>query len=251
MYENICKHCNETISVESSRNFSNHVRWCKKNPSRNNTKNISISKKKRDDEELGKLKSFKVDCKKCGKMFHVVEREKHFPKKEKYFCNVSCANSRIQTKDINDKKREKNRIASLKLWQNEDYIKKVMSNKKSIFTSKNEVLIREHFIKKFPNDEWTFGGSLKVLGQRIVRDLYSKKLKICFEYDGVWHFKDIHNQLRKKQIKDKLLERWCKKNNYKLVRIDELKFKDKNLKELEKIIYNDKRQIIKIGDRYL
>ena len=71
------------------------------------------------------------------------------------------------------------------------------------FTSKNEVLIRDYFINNFPEDEWTFGGSIRMNEHQMSRDLYSNKLKICFEYDGIWHFKDIHGQLEQKQLKDK------------------------------------------------
>jgi hypothetical protein len=37
---------------------------------------------------------FNVSCKKCGKEFEVEEPNHKFPKKSKYFCSRSCANSR-------------------------------------------------------------------------------------------------------------------------------------------------------------
>ena len=46
---------------------------------------------------------FIVTCKKCGKQFEVLEEEKTFPKKEKYFCSRSCANSRCLTDEIKQK----------------------------------------------------------------------------------------------------------------------------------------------------
>ena len=122
---------------------------------------------------------------------------------------------------------------------------------KSRFTSKTEVLIREHFIDKFKNDGWTFGGNIRHKEEQLVRDLYSKKLKVCFEYDGIWHFKDIHGQLKKKQMKDKYLEEWCLLNGYRLIRYDENSFnKQTSLDEIEDLIYNRSDDIIKIGDRY-
>ena len=30
----ICPHCKQTITVDSSTNVANHIRWCKKNPKR-------------------------------------------------------------------------------------------------------------------------------------------------------------------------------------------------------------------------
>jgi hypothetical protein len=55
-----------------------------------------------------------------------------------------------------------------------------MRNNSKIFTSKNEKLIREHFINNFKDDNWTYGGALKQNNCVLVRDLYSNKLKICF-----------------------------------------------------------------------
>lgn len=141
---------------------------------------------------------------------------------------------------------------SKECWADDDYAARVLSSSnKTRFTSKTEVLIRNHFIEKYPDDGWTFGGIVRVNGIGISRDLYSNKLKICFEYDGDWHFKDIHGQLESKQFKDKLLEQWCVENGYSLVRLDERKFDSKSIEHLEKIFYNIERPyIIKLGDRY-
>src|SRR5690606_30934409 len=56
--------------------------------------------------KYGEKKEFKVCCKKCNTPFTVIEREKNFPSKEKYFCSRSCANrnfrkleSKIKTSD--------------------------------------------------------------------------------------------------------------------------------------------------------
>ena len=78
--------------------------------------------------------------------------------------------------------------------------------------------------------------------------MWSRKLKIIFEYDGIWHFKDIHWQLENKQIKDKMTEEFALKNGYKLIRIAD----DKNitLEQIENIVYNTLDNVIKIGDNY-
>ena len=78
--------------------------------------------------------------------------------------------------------------------------------------------------------------------------MWSDVLKVCFEYDGIWHFKDIYGQLDKKQNKDKLLELWCINNNYRLVRVDEDCYK--NIQQIEELIYNSLDAIIKIGNSY-
>ena len=50
-------------------------------------------------------------------------------------------------------------------------------------------------------------------------DGYCEELKIAFEYDGEFHYKDIyddyHNQQKRDTIKDKL----CKEQGIKLIRI--------------------------------
>lgn len=58
--------------------------------------NMSVNKK------YGKLKTFKVKCHKCEKEFEVEEREKQFPKKEKYFCSRGCANSRQHSVEVRE-----------------------------------------------------------------------------------------------------------------------------------------------------
>ena len=199
------------------------------------------------------------DCECCGKSFTY---EKIISHPEKTVCSKSCSatlsnrkrtdNGYIQRrKSITDEQRVVASERSKALWKDPEYAKKVMASSRR-FTSKNEVSIRNHFIENYPDDEWTFGGGLQIDGETIVRDLYSKKLKICFEYDGIWHFKDIHGQLIKKQLKDRLLEQWCIDNGYTLIRLDENKYnKNTSISEIEKMIYSiSEPTIIKIGDRY-
>jgi hypothetical protein len=114
--------------------------------------------------------------------------------------------------------------------------------------SKNERLIVKYFKENFAADEWKSGGCLNVNDSKLVRDMWSDKLKVCFEYDGIWHFKDIHGQLESKQLKDRLLESWCIENDYRLIRIDEDSFE--NVNQIVDFIYNDVRKIIKHGIRY-
>jgi hypothetical protein len=132
-------------------------------------------------------------------------------------------------------------------WRNGSYDNKTYCTNK-IFSSKNERTICKFFKSKHPEHEWKTGGRIKYNDVGIVRDLYSDLLKICFEYDGIWHFKDIKGQLRDKQVKDKCLEEWCMANEYRLIRIDENDYIDVN--QIENLIYNTNEKIIKIGSRY-
>lgn len=107
---NKCPYCKEVI--KGSRGlFSNHVRWCSKNPERDSidkqfrvkrAETVARKRKERKD----RLKSFKVICTHCGKEFEVREPEKLFPLKEKYYCSRKCANSRTFTEESNRKRRE-------------------------------------------------------------------------------------------------------------------------------------------------
>jgi hypothetical protein len=102
MENRTCKHCKKTFECVG-RIFSNHVRWCDKNPNQSEKGNIAQNKNKHLDDILGVKKSFVVDCFNCHEKISVVEREKQFPKKEKYFCNRSCANSRNHSKETKNK----------------------------------------------------------------------------------------------------------------------------------------------------
>jgi hypothetical protein len=126
---------------------------------------------------------------------------------------------------------------------------KLTYSQKRLFSSRKEREIVAHFKKNFPNDRWKSGGRLKLNStENISRDMWSDALKICFEYDGIWHFKDIYGQLNKKQNKDKLLEQWCIDNNYRLIRVDEDCYK--NVQQIEELIYSNQDTIVKIGNRY-
>ena len=85
-----CKHCNKKFDYTTTSEKANHSRWCDNNPNRNSGNHIFSALQ---DKRHGVKKSFEVECVACNKKFSVVEREKLFPSKEKYFCSRSCANS--------------------------------------------------------------------------------------------------------------------------------------------------------------
>jgi len=257
--DRVCKYCNNIFKNIEGKVFSNHVRWCPANKTNGDKGRTSLSKAKIKQDKLiyGVKKWHKKKCKKCNKIYEVYCYEHQLDsKKINQCCTKKCArsfSSSFNTGCIwNDLMREKASNKTKKLWDNPTYRKKVLKNKK-IFTSKGELEIREHFKKTFPYDGWTHGGSLKFNNQRIIRDLYSNTLKVCIEYDGIWHFKDIKGQLISKQLKDKALHDWCLANNYRLIRIDEDLYKTDKKRYLNLVIteaYNGSKQIVKLGIRY-
>jgi hypothetical protein len=240
----ICNLCNE--SFENHSLYANHIRW---KHTKDTTKNFSKGAiqgktKQYGDWKFDKIKCFKSDC---NSEVEIKYREKKGPK-EKNYCSLSCANSRgPRNEDFHNKV-----STSIKLhWENGTYKNLDQSNNIK-FSSKQERLIVEHFKTKFPLDEWKSGGNIKCGDYRVSRDLWSDKLKICFEFDGIWHFKDINNQLELKQKKDSALESWCILNDYRLIRLQDGFYDniERIFFELEVIIYKTNTKIVKLGESY-
>jgi hypothetical protein len=244
-----CEECN--LEFDTFQAKANHHRWKHlKYVFKSKESKVKSSKKQsksllRYNEIIhGKWIDENIKCK-CGNIFHIRYREGH---KHKQFCSKQCANKyRIRS----PKSRLKTSKAIKNAWKTgvyntNSYNEKQSKNRK--FSSKQEREIVNHFKMNFSKYEWKSGGRLIFNKENISRDLYSNKLKLCFEYDGVWHFKDIHNQLDKKRRKDKALEEWCKENDYRLIRVDENDYKDLN--QIEKLFFERNDPIIKIGKRY-
>lgn len=108
MNKRICPHCNKVFEC-NGKVFSNHVRWCSENPNRKKLagedyqKKMKMIKEESYNQMLGFIKDFTVVCSTCGKEFVVQEREKQFPKKEKYFCSSSCSHVREHTEESRKK----------------------------------------------------------------------------------------------------------------------------------------------------
>ena len=104
----VCPHCKKEFNC-AGKVFSNHVRWCLENPARARLAGddykeiVRKANEQRLNKKLGEIKDFKVVCETCGNEFIVQEREKQFPKKEKYFCSRSCANKRIHSNETKAK----------------------------------------------------------------------------------------------------------------------------------------------------
>jgi len=227
---------------------ANHIRWKHKSISFSDIgrENIVQNILKINELRFGKWITEEIPCHNCGKL--KVHKYRDGKRKEKNFCSSSCANKRIHSEKTKKKIEESTRIVSIKLWNDEEYTKKQL-NRNKVFSSKGEREVRNYFIEKYPDHGWTFGGGIKYNDVPLTRDMYSNILKICVEYDGIWHFKDIHNQLKEKKKKDNYLEKWCKENGYRMIRIkDELYLKDKQamILKIEKAIYESTDNLIKL-----
>jgi len=256
--DRICKWCNAEFKNCAGSEFANHVRWCKKNPyldiqaiKMNGRRSAEIS----NSNTHGVKQYYFVQCNYCFDYFVIERREKTFLKKRKFFCSPTCRNTRIHSEETKNKIRNsicKNGRTltenSIFWWKDSVYVKKVLDHS-PCFSSKGERELRDWFISSFPNEEWTYGGPLKYENiSGIIRDLYSKKLKINIEYDGIWHFEDIVGQLESKQMKDQALESWCIENNWRLIRIKDEIYRSDKIGWKNKIrneVINGTEQIVK------
>lgn len=240
-----CRECGQ--QYENPRSGSNHVRWHHRKIKFSNEAIIkrAESNRKTADRLFGEKITIEKNCLVCNTKFSY-ERNKNSKnkKQDRITCSKTC------TAKLSSSFVDKNNISkSMKVFirNNPDhpFLQTWKSEKR--YTSKNEILIRAHFIGK---DDWTFGTIAHYKFTQLNPDLWSRRHKIVFEYDGIWHFKDIHGQLRKKKLKDKLLEIWCSKNGYRLIRISEEKFKEKEfeywIKFLENEFFNGTQSILKI-----
>jgi len=146
---------------------------------------------------------------------------------------------------------------SKRMWTNQEYAFKMLN----LTSSKGEKEIKHFLQEHFPKANWTSGGR-HFIGMNnnekifLAFDCYSKNLKTIVEYDGILHFitsfKDKTPKIEP-HLKDKLLEEWCKQNGWRLIRISESYYKKDSIKTVEtlkKLIYENKEQIIKIGEEY-
>ena len=88
-----CKHCKQKFGFETTSKKANHSRWCESNPKRNDNSGLIKAQEMINERKLGKLKDFSVKCYNCQGDMIVNEREKQHPRKSKYYCSSSCANS--------------------------------------------------------------------------------------------------------------------------------------------------------------
>lgn len=90
-----CKHCGQDCSTLNKGEYANHVRWCAKNPLRDQYK-LDNSERKREanNKKFGVETQFCVNCATCGIAFLIYEREYLFDDTKPRHCSRSCANSK-------------------------------------------------------------------------------------------------------------------------------------------------------------
>lgn len=244
----ICTECN--IEFINNRTYSNHVRW--KHRAQNTKKcthcnePIFLCGIKNHEKKCYKNPLNYKECKFCQKQITNIDNT---------FCNNSCSMSynnlhfkeKYLCKDFSymtPEWRQNIREKTIKNWNLGVY-----KLQPKYFSSKIEREISNYFVINYPDQNWKTGGRLKLSDtEYLSRDLYSDDLKVCFEYDGIWHFKDINGQLARKQRKDKLLEEWCIANNYRLIRIEEGHYF--GIEQVKELIFNKQELITKIGYSY-
>jgi hypothetical protein len=224
---------------------ANHIRWKHKEIGYTNEGlvNLKLKTKLNNDKKYGENIQEETNCSVCNTKILIKYRVGR--KKEKYFCNKSCANKR----QVNHSEETKNKISNTLKENFKNSDTPLINKGKRIFTSKGEMEVRKFFIENFPDDNWTFGGKINFKDESIVRDLYSDKLKVMVEYDGIWHFKNINNQLEKKQKKDYVMEEWVILNGWRLLRVKEEVYKinkEKTIDMIKNFIYNSDEKIIKL-----
>lgn len=241
----ICKKCNLTFDTAFEK--ANHVRWKHQDNTETNRK-ISEKATERYLIKNGELKEYKVICENCNTEFFVFEREKKHPEKKKYFCSRSCANTRNHSNETKEKIGKSMSI----VWKSDEYAQHIINantKKSKRFSSKGEREIR-NILKKIYTD--TSSQRIIKLSDNTKRavDIQIKSLNVIIEYDGIWHFKKVHenHDFDTQHKKDILEEEYCKLNNIKLIRISNeryIKNKEECLKLLFEALYN-KTDIYKI-----
>lgn len=124
-----CLYCNRPVKNK----------YCNTSCQNRNTDN-----KSRNDKLYGKLINFEVNCHCCDKTIVVTEREKYFPKKEKYFCDRKCANTRTHNSEI------KNKISQSLIYYN-----KVKEKPKKIVENKSVKKSHKHLICHICHNHFT------------------------------------------------------------------------------------------------
>lgn len=237
--KHICETCG--FETDNGKVMSNHKRWTHITPK--GSKEYEELRKKLHIPRASYI-TFSVICPECNTEFSVTTTEMRKARgKYRHFCSSFCAHaqgSKNVDYEIISQKMKGHLVGCFSLeWKIEHPDAKC--SRKNF--SKRELEIVNYFKSNFPNDEWK-QGFLKGTNNLSV-DLRSDKLKVVIEYDGIWHFKDIHNQLDKKQNNDKQVLQYCRKNGYRLIRIDEdLKVQ---MSDIVKAVYESDKNIELFG----
>lgn len=238
MSEHICNICNQTFDNHSLK--ANHIRW-KHNNQSNYIKKISEDKKRRDIINLGEIKEFVVKCQNCNTEFIVKEREFKFPKKQKYYCTVSCANSNNHNIPHSQETKDKLKKIVENLWENEKYIKRHLCNHR--FSSKGEREVRKFLKERYGNKNVSSHCIVKIDKIKKAVDLTIRDRNTIIEYDGIWHFdKKIYEKFGTPEKyfsvieKDAMVKKYCEYNNIRLLRVSDKHYLHNRRKTISEII---------------
>lgn len=167
-----------------------------------------------------------------------------YDKRKSKFCNRSCSSHyNGQHMSHETKERISKSVIQFRIEHPEianKWSSSHITNKH--FNSKGEKELLNTIQNQFPQFNFTCG-SLRKIAERTYKslDIYSNELKLIIEFDGIYHFKNIYNNLDQVQLKDKLLEEWCITNNWKIIRVNEITYinqKEKLLLTLFEMITN-------------
>lgn len=234
-----CKTCN--FCTDNSKCWANHIRWYHKLTKDTEEYRSYIQK-------VSKIKSKPIKyikeeilrkCPECNKLYKTIQKTNKDTGEISYqrkYCSITCANKQ-GSKHVDYNKVSEWAKNNPRGWCTEEWRNEYMQTEECQWRSKRENEIVSYFKENFKNDEWTHGCIYK----KLCPDLWSRKLKVVIEYDGIWHFKDIHGQLERKQQNDRDVLKYCKDNGYRLIRIDEdLKL---SIDDIINAVYNDNKEL--------
>ncbi len=96
-----CPYCNNEIEYEKGRDFSRHCANCKSGPGY-----LTRIEKLKNTRKIRKKR--KLYCKKCGNAFYLELTDYQVKEKtHRTHCSYKCSNSRVQTKEQNERRRKK------------------------------------------------------------------------------------------------------------------------------------------------
>lgn len=206
-----------------------------------------------------------INCKKCNKEFEPIKGLLNF-------CSLACRNSRTWSKEDKLKKAESARQSDKVKQSSKTRIKRSTNTYKKIriewkcpvcdtsiflpkhqyssrkycsgtcrnkvnnmlytgIVSKAEKFLRKELINNFPNLEILSNDRLILNGLEL--DFYIPSLKIGIEWNGIYHYKDIHKDGSYEKIieNDKKKILICKEKNIELIIVKDLLSSMKHIKE--------------------
>ncbi len=151
---NKCLNCGKDVKNKyCSVSCQNTHQWTGKKRSKE-------SIKKREQKKSNKWKNFNVNCDKCNKEFEIREYNVISPKKDKYFCSRSCANSRDwsnedkEKKSLSAKNSEKVKLANRIEKKNSGGKKKVKRVETPCLHCGKDIVHKENETRKYHSECW-------------------------------------------------------------------------------------------------